>query len=126
MKTATTVAQMVVRFSGLILIVLGILFWTGHALSLISLHMLLGLILVIALWVLAFLGARARVSAGFVAFTIVWGIVVLFLGLTQASLLPGSLHWIIQVLHLLVGLGAMGVGDRLGERIKGRLAPALT
>lgn len=126
MKTATTVAQMVVRFSGLILIVLGILFWTGHALSLVSLHMLLGLILVLALWVLAFLGARARVGAGFVAFAIVWGIVVLFLGLTQASLLPGSLHWIIQVLHLLVGLGAMGVGDRLGERIKGRLAPALT
>ena len=125
MRTSTTVAQMIIRISGVILIILGILFWAGHARSLVSLHMLLGLILVLALWTLAFLGARAGVGAGFVSLAIAWGIIVLFLGLTQASLLPRSAHWVIQLLHLVVGLAAMGLGDRLAQRIKGALAPAL-
>lgn len=126
MKTSTTIAQMTIRITGVILIVLGILFWSGHALGLVQLHMLLGLILVLALWVLAFLGARAGVGASTVSLAIAWGIVVLFLGMTQASLLPGSAHWVIQLLHLLVGLAAMGIGDRLAQNIKGRLVPALS
>lgn len=126
MKSSTTIAQMTIRISGVILIILGILFWTGRALGLVSLHMLLGLVLVLALWTLALIGARAGVGAGIVSFAIVWGIIVLFLGLTQARLLPGSAHWVIQLLHLLVGLAAMGLGDRLAQRIKGTLAPALS
>jgi hypothetical protein len=34
----------------------------------------------------------------------------------------GSAHWVIQVLHLLVGLIAMGIGDNLARRIKGTTA----
>ncbi len=40
------------------------------------------------------------------------------LGLTQNQLLPGSWHWVIQLVHLLVGLGAMGQGEGLARRIK--------
>jgi hypothetical protein len=126
MKTATTVAQMLVRATGVLLIILGVLFWTGHALGLISIHMLLGLILVLSLWALAAFAARAGVSAGFVVFAIVWGIIVLALGMTQTRLLPGSAHWVIQVLHLLVGLAAMGIGDSLATRAKGRMTMPLT
>ncbi len=118
MRTATTVAQMLVRASGLLLIVLGVLFWTGNALSLIPLHMLLGLVLVLSLWTLAVIAARAGVSRGLVALAIVWGLVVLALGITQTRLLPGSAHWVIQVLHLLVGLGAMGQAEGLAARIR--------
>jgi hypothetical protein len=116
---------MIIRISGVILIILGVLFWTGHALGLVSLHMLLGLILVLALWTLAFIAARAGVGVGTAAFTIAWGIVVLFLGIAQTRLLPGPAHWVIEVLHLLVGLAAMGLGDALAKRIKGAIAPAL-
>ena len=38
--------------------------------------------------------------------------------MTQTQLLPGSWHWVIQVLHLLLGLGAMGQGEGLAARIK--------
>jgi hypothetical protein len=38
-------------------------------------------------------------------------------------LLTGDFHWIIQVLHLLVGLGAIGQAEGLAARIK--RAPAL-
>src|SRR5919199_1583288 len=120
MKIATTVLQMLVRLSGLTLIVLGVLFWTGHALTLISVHMLVGFVFVLSLWALAVLAARADVHPAFVALAIAWGVIVPILGLTQQRLLPGEAHWVIQVLHLLVGLGAIGQAEGLAARIKGR------
>ncbi|HEU5102664.1 MAG TPA: hypothetical protein VFU22_26750 [Roseiflexaceae bacterium] len=118
MRTATTVIQMLIRLAGLIMIVLGLLFWTGNALALIPVHMLLGLVLVILLWVQAGLAARARVGVGMVALAFVWGIVVVALGMTQSRLLPGDFHWVIKVLHLLVGIAALGLADRLAAAIK--------
>ncbi len=122
MKTATTVAQMLIRIVGLILIVLGVAFWTGNARGLVSVHMLLGVVLVLALWTLAFLGVRAGVNWGLVVLAVLWGLLVAALGMVQVRLLPGSLHWIIQVLHLLIGLAAMGQGEALAARIKSRQA----
>jgi hypothetical protein len=123
MKTATTILQMLVRLAGLILIVLGVLFWTDHALTLVPVHMLVGFVLVFSLWALALVAARAGVHPGLVALAIVWGFIVPVLGLTQGRLLPGDTHWVIQVLHLLVGLGAIGQAEGLAARIK-RCRPA--
>ncbi|MGN6359492.1 MAG: hypothetical protein ACTHMJ_07850 [Thermomicrobiales bacterium] len=122
MKTATTIAQWLVRCCGVVLIALGLLFWTENALSLVPIHMLLGLVLVLSLWTLAGLAARAGVNPGLVALAIVWGLIVPVLGMTQASLLPGSLHWIVRIVHLLVGLAAIWQAENLAERIKGRLS----
>jgi len=120
MKNVTTALQMFVRLDGLALIVLGTLFWTGNALDLVPVHMLLGITLVLALWTLAALAAVARVNPGLVALAFVWGLIVPILGLTQTRLLPGSAHWLVQILHLLVGLGAIGQAEGLAARIKGR------
>jgi hypothetical protein len=38
-------------------------------------------------------------------------------GLTQAKLLPETGHWIIQVLHLLCGIGAVGMAEMLGAQM---------
>jgi hypothetical protein len=118
MKTAATIAQMVLRITGLANIVLGLFFWSGHAFNLVPVHMLLGILLVLSLWTLAGLAAAARVSAGIVVFAIIWGFVVPALGFTQDSLVTGDAHWVIRVLHLLVGLSAMGLGETLARRIK--------
>src|SRR5690348_17733002 len=91
MKTAAIVLQMLVRIIGSILIVLGVLFWTGNATALIPIHMLLGITLVLLLWTLAILGAVAGVSRGFVALALAWGLIVPILGLSQFQLLPGSI-----------------------------------
>ena len=125
MRTAMTVALMLVRFTGLILIILGVLFWTGNALALVPIHMLLGLVLVLSLWTLAILAGRAGASWGLVALALVWGAIVLILGLFQTQLLPGPRHWVIQVLHLLVGLGAIGQAEGLAARVKRGPAPAV-
>jgi hypothetical protein len=87
--------------------------------------MWLGFVLVIALWIMAGLAARAGVNPGLVALAIVWGLIVPVLGMTQVRLLPGDWHWVIQVAHLLVGLVAMGLGDWLGGLILKQQAVAL-
>jgi hypothetical protein len=122
MKGATAVAQNMVRLFGVLQIVTGILFWTGNALSLVPLHMLSGLLLVIGLWILAGIGLRAGVGVLRAVVAIVWGLFVVVFGLVQAGILPGELHWIVQVLHLLVGLAAMGQAETIGARIKAYLA----
>jgi len=118
MRITTRVALMVVRLFGAILIVLGILFWQGNALQLVNTHMLLGVLFVLALWTLSGIGAATHQSGGLVATGFIWGIIVLALGMTQQSLMQGSAHWVIRVLHLLVGLIAMGIGERLAGGIK--------
>lgn len=113
MQTATSVSVILLRITAIIQIVLGLLFWTGNLLSLVSLHMVVGFILVLCLWALSGLGAASGVNPGLVALGFAWGLVVPVLGVTQARILPGDLHWIVQVAHLLVGLIAIGIGDNL-------------
>jgi len=124
MHTATTIIRTLIRLTGLVQIVLGVLFWTGNARGLIPLHQLVGFGLVLSLLVMAALAARAGVNPGLVALAVVWVLVVPVLGLTQDRLLLGSAHWVIQVLHLLLGLGAIGQGEALAARILGRQVPA--
>jgi hypothetical protein len=124
MRTATTTAQMLVRACFVVQLVLGGLFWTGNARGLIPLHQLVGFLLVFGLWTLAALAARAGAQPGLVALAAVWGLIVPILGLNQDRLLVGSAHWVIEVLHLLVGFGAIGLAEQLATRIKGRLAVA--
>jgi hypothetical protein len=111
------VARWLVRIAGLVQIVLGTLFWTGNAVTLIPIHTLVGLLLVIGLWTLAFFAARAGVQPGFVIVVVLWGLMLPIFGLSQDRLLTGDAHWVIRVLHLLVGLVAIGQGEGLAARM---------
>lgn len=117
MKTVTTLAYALLRLTAVVQIVLGLLFWTNNALSLIPVHMLSGSILVLMLWVLALMAAVSGVNRGLAALAFVWGLIVPILGVTQGGLLPGSMHWVIEVLHLAVGLIAIGMGERLAREL---------
>src|SRR5438067_12793495 len=108
MRTSMTIPRVVVLALGSALILLGLLFWTGNALALIPIHMLLGILLVLSLWTLAVLAARTGEQPGFVGLGIAWGLIVPILGLTQDQLLPGAAHWTIKALHLVVGIAAIG------------------
>jgi len=103
-------------------LVLGILFWTGHALTLLQLHTSLGYLFVVSLWAHAIVCALAGAPKSQVALVILWGGFVAALGPTQVLLLPGPLHWIVRVVHLLVGLAAMALAGRLS--MAARPAPA--
>jgi hypothetical protein len=123
MRSAITAIQMGIRALGVVQLVLGIIFWTGNALGLVDLHQLIGILLVLGLWTQAALAHRAGVPGGLVAGAAVWGLLVLIVGLTQRDLLPGSAHWVIRVVHLLLGIGLLGLAENLATRAKARLAP---
>jgi hypothetical protein len=126
MTRAVTIVHMTVRLSGLLLIVLGVGIWTGRADQVIPVHGLLGFVLVLSLWTLSFFAARAGVAARWVVLAVAWGLVAPILGLTQQGLLTGDWHWTIQVLHLLIGLGAIAQGEILARRMEQVGAPRVS
>ncbi len=117
MKITANVLRILVSAIGAIMIVLGLLFWTGNAFVLLPLHMLLGVALVLMLWIIAVMALMARVNPILALVALIWGLIVPILGITQFQLLPGSLHWIIQTLHLLVGLIAIALANMLARQI---------
>ena len=114
--------QWLIRILAVVQVTLGVLFWTGNAFTLIPLHMLSGLLLVLAIWLQAGLAIRFGGSLGLPLLAFGSGVVVIALGMTQDSLLPGDLHWLIKVLHLLVGLGAVGLAESLARQSRDRAA----
>ncbi len=117
---AVTITQWVLRVSALIALILGIIFWTGNTPdALVNVHMLLGILVTLSLWVLGFLFGTAKGGNwGLASVAFIWGLLVVFVGLSQQSWLVGSAHWVIQVLHLLIGLLAIGIGEMIGARYK--------
>jgi uncharacterized membrane protein YuzA (DUF378 family) len=126
MRLATTAARTVVRAAGLIQIVLGGLFWFDSQLQLIPIHMLVGFLLVIGLWTLAGLGAASGVPLARVVLAVAWGVLVPWLGLNQAEMLGGDYHWLVQVIHLVVGLAAIWQAEGLAVAIGRRRQVAAT
>jgi hypothetical protein len=124
MRTSIRIGRMLVRVLGTVMIVLGLLFWSGNALGLIQLHMLIGVVVVLTLWALAALAARTGEQPGLVLLALLWGLVVPIVGVTQDQLLPGPAHWAIKVFHLLLGVGAIALAEVLARRALGRLGEA--
>lgn len=117
MRTITNISLWTVRVSGTLQLLLGILFWTGHAYQLLPLHIVNGFVIVLTLWTTAALAFVARTRRGLAAFGVFWGIALPAFGLIQATVLTGSMHWIIRVAHLVMGLVAMGIAGTLGQTV---------
>lgn len=112
-------ALMIARLAGALTLVIGIAYAFGYP-ALMHLHMATGTALVLALWVLVFAGFRAAPRLAVFAFG--WGLILPMFGIAQFRLLPGDHHWIVQAIHVLIGLGAMAQAERLGAAIKRREA----
>ena len=110
------ITSMVLRLCMLVLLVLGILLWTSNFDNLKPVHILVGILFVFSLWLLGLFQWMGGGSASLVAGAFVLGLVVAALGITQESILPGSAHWVVQVVHLLLGLSAVGLGEVLAGR----------
>lgn len=121
MAKVAVIAGWAIRLLGLALIVIGIVLWTGHGAGLRDLHITLGMLLVVALWLAAGAAARRSGASALVVVAILWGLLLPFVGIGQLYWLNGGWHWTVQVVHLLIGLAAMGMGERL---VKRALAPA--
>ncbi|MGH7910532.1 MAG: hypothetical protein ACREQM_06325 [Candidatus Dormibacteraceae bacterium] len=118
MRVLVLVLQMVIRVLWIVQIVIGIVFFSGHLLGLVSLHEALGTLIAICLLILSIVGLM-RGRAGVVG---VLGIIEAFLlpivGIGQLSMLPGNDHIVIEVVHLLIGIAAIVLAEMIGARYR--------
>lgn len=114
---------MIVRIGVLTDLVLGILFWTGNVDSLQIVHIVIGIIVVLSLWTLGIAQGLQGGSFGLSIATFVLGFLLVLVGLFQTRWLVDNYHWVIQVIHLLLGLSAIGLGETIGGRYRRMTAP---
>lgn len=116
MNKTVNALHWIIRISGLAALGLGLAFWNGTGYSLVSAHQGLGFLVAGALLLMAVLGFGRRVSPGLMVLALLWGLAVPALGSLQGRLLPGDGHWIIEVVHLLLGLGAIALSEVIAGR----------
>jgi hypothetical protein len=113
------IASVVLSFAGLLALILGLLIWTAGALNVIQMHMLLGFLAVGSLW---FIGIGQAFSKGgswlLATCALVVGAAIIILGLNQSALMLGASHWVIQVVHLVLGLLVIGIGHMSAARYR--------
>jgi hypothetical protein len=112
-----TVFDWIIRLAGTVALVLGLLIWTLQ-LDVVSIHMLFGLLVALSLLVISILSAFTRELRVAGILGIVYAFILPLLGINQETLLVGSLHWLIEVLHLLVGIGALAFAGVLSMRYR--------
>ena len=101
--------------AGLGTLTLGLLFWITQ-IDIVIVHIVFGLTFALSLLVLSIVAVFTRQMRLLGAVGIVYALILPVFGLTQATLLVGSLHWLIQAAHLLVGLGALALAGSMSTR----------
>ena len=115
-------ASAILTLSGVLALILGLLYWAGMAVALMTMHMALGLLTVGALYVIAIAQAVNGGSWLLAAGAVIVGAVTIGFGLLHAALMAGALHWVVQTLHLTLGILAIGLGHMAAARYRKALA----
>jgi hypothetical protein len=107
---------MLLRLLAVVQLVIGMGLWTGWWPGLVMPHMGLGVVYVVALWLLAVVAMARKHQVGLAAFALLWGVLLAGFGMVQAGLLVGYEHWVIRVLHIVIALAAMPMAEKLAAR----------
>lgn len=114
------VASMILRVAFVLALLFGLGFWTTLITAqqpLVLVHMLLGLTVVGALWYLGLAQAQRGGSLGLTLGTFALGLVVAIFGLLQTSLRAPLGNVTVDVIHLVLGVLAIGLGEMCMGRI---------
>lgn len=113
------ITSLIARSAFMAAMVFGLLFWIAQIpglsmflrlllqIRVTGIHEVLGIIGAFTFFLLALIAAWTRKLRPLGVLSIVYALLVVAFGLTQSRLLVGNLHWLIQIVHLLVGIGAM-------------------
>jgi hypothetical protein len=115
------VALMITLVLGLLNWIAQLLRWSGLSVFLAhigfpAIHELFGATGALGLLILGGLALWTRRSRALGAAGVIYALLFPVFGMTQTLMLTGSLHWLIRVAHLLVGLGAMALVQRIEKR----------
>jgi len=113
--TLVKIARWTLYVSGALAVLLGVFVWPAGVVRLGGIHALAGWLVIASLWTLAGLAWRSGVSRGPVWFAVGWGLATALGASAQFQLPAGS--WITG-LHVVTGLGAIGIGKGLVTRIR--------
>jgi hypothetical protein len=116
MTSTVNVLRWLARLDLLVALILGVVLWTGSP-GLLNIHIITGFILTLVLLLIGLVGFLARVAPALPIVAIAWAILLPYVGFAQLRLLPGASHIVIQVIHLLVGICAIGIVEALGAKI---------
>ena len=120
MRTALMVARLVLIGCGAVMLVLGLIVWTGSGDALIPVHTAVGILLVVSLWAIAYIAFRSGLPARIPLAVGAWSIAVVAFGMTQDQILEGDWHWTVQVLHLVVSMSLVAIGQGLAMAMQRR------
>jgi hypothetical protein len=115
MTSLVTPLRWVARIDGLAALILGILIWTGGGSP--RYHILTGFVMTITLLLLGLLGFFARIKPMMPVMAILWAILLPYIGFAQLKWMLTANHIVIQVVHLLIGVCAIGVAEAVGAQI---------
>ncbi len=111
------ILQLVVGIAGLCALALGLVIWIAN-IDLTDIHMIFGLLVTLGLLVMSIIALTASSLRIWGIIGIVYAIIVPVFGESHAELLVGNLHWLIQTLHTLVGIGAIVLTGLIGARYR--------
>ena len=111
------ILQIIVGIAGLCALVFGLFIWIAN-IDLTDIHMFFGLLVTLGLLVMSIIVLTTRRLRIWGMVGIVYAIIVLIFGVSQSTMLVGHLHWLIQTLHMLVGIGAIVLTGFLGAHYR--------
>jgi len=107
MTTATRIITWIALIAGVVALLLGLTRWATGNDNVRNIHMLFGITLAFSFLILSIIMVATRGMRLWGVAGIVYALILPVFGIAQLQLLTGNLHWLIQVAHLLVGLGAL-------------------
>ena len=107
-----------IRLLVVIQLVMGILIWMGKGTDQILLHVALGMLMVVLVVSFTVMGKAAGAPKSLAWVAVIWAIVTIAVGMEQTRVLVGSSHWLIQVVHLGLGLGMAWQAERIARVLK--------
>jgi hypothetical protein len=101
------------RITGLGALVLGFFLWQGRLPGTLRLHMTLGALVAVYLAIISVAAGLARVRPPMALVGLLWAAATVYVGVNQNIMIPGASHWVIEVVHVLLGVGAIGLVEML-------------
>ncbi|SRR5258707_10420187 len=123
---AISILEWILRIAGLGALVLGLLIWTLQLDSVITIHMLFGLVVALTLLIISIFAVFARGTRVLGIIGILYAFALPVFGVNQVFLAIGNLHWLIQAAHLLVGIGALALAGVTSVRYRSLKKAALS
>jgi hypothetical protein len=118
----TRLLQIIAGVCGVIALTFGLGTYTNA--NLITIHMLFGLLVSLALLVQAILAASTSGLRRLGIVSIVYALIVPIFGVTQQMIWVGNWHWLVEAAHLFVGVGAITLVGTLSARFLRLRKPA--